>query len=419
MTYQDVENYMERAREKGSVLGLEPIRVLLDYLGNPQEDLNIIHVAGTNGKGSICTFLEAMYRFEGKKVGRYISPTVKDYLEQFQINGIWMTHDQFASYLTQVAEAVKVLQSENKTLPTAFEIETAVAFLYFKEKNTDIVILETGLGGRLDATNIISHPICTVFAEIGMDHMQFLGDSISKITKEKAGIIKDNCPCVSYPNKEEVIEVLEKEAGLHNVEVNVVSKSDISILSESLEESVFLYKGIPYHISMLGEYQIYNAATAIETKLLLDGYVEPKSIEKTSWIGRFECISKQPLFIRDGAHNIDGVKALKKSIGLHFSDYDIIFIIGVLRDKEYDKMMECLCPMARTIFTVTPPNERALPGEILRESVSPYCERVAACQSVAQAVTEARISYEKLGAAGRNAVIIAWGSLSYIGQIHV
>lgn len=458
MTYNEAMQYIEQVQKKGSVLGLGPVKMLLERLGNPQDKLSVIHVAGTNGKGSICTFLESMYVEEGKRVGRYISPTIHCYLERFQINGNYMEEDTFAKLLVEVIKVLEDMEAEQQPLPTAFEIETAIAFLYFLRENVDIVILETGMGGRLDATNVVAKPLCTVFASIGMDHMQFLGDTIEKIAYEKAGIMKAGCPVVSYPNSSEVINMLKDEFGLHNAswgedrkddvslhnviggvvrqedislqnvdktsqeqqictEFVEISKGDITILAETLEGSRFLYKGEEYEIGMSGSYQIYNAVTAIETKLLLDGNVVKSGLRKATWEGRFEKISDEPLFIRDGAHNVDGVMALKESLQKHFTNHHIIFIIGVLGDKEYESMMEMLCPMAQQVFTITPPVERGLSGEVLCECVGRYCPQVETCADIEQAIKRAKQVYAKSIANGEQPVIVAWGSLSYIGQI--
>lgn len=436
MNYIEAKNYIDQVQKKGSILGLEPVKNLLKAFDNPQDKLNVIHVAGTNGKGSICTFLEAMYKAEGKKVGRYVSPTLHCYLERFQINGKYMEEDEFAKLLSKVKEAVSEMTEEGKESPTAFEIETVIAFLYFVEQKTDIVILETGMGGREDATNVVTKPLCTVFASIGMDHMQFLGDTIEKIAYEKAGIMKDGCMSVSYPNSAAVMKVLREEASLHNVELHEINTglhnvefvedrrgmqdvdgNGFQILSETLEETVFEYRGTEYVIHMLGEYQVYNAVTAIETKLLIDGTLIPDSLKNATWEGRFEKISDKPLFIKDGAHNIDGVRALKESIEKHFTNQKLIFIIGVLRDKEYEKMMALLCPLAADVFTITPNNERGLSGEILRETILPYCKETYACSSVNEATDRARQKWYDYEKNGEQAVMIAWGSLSYIGQL--
>ncbi|MBR1599408.1 MAG: bifunctional folylpolyglutamate synthase/dihydrofolate synthase [Lachnospiraceae bacterium] len=488
-TYDEAIEYINAIGQKGSILGLGPVTELLSRLGNPQEKLNIIHVAGTNGKGSICTFLEMLYREEGKRVGRYISPTIHDYLERFQINGEMMAEDVFARLLAKVEEAVYGMGEEGCGLPTAFEIETAVAFMYFVEEKVDIVILEVGMGGREDATNVIKHPLCTVFANIGMDHMQFLGDTIEKIAYEKAGIIKAGCPAVSYPSDERALNVLRKEyeaVNSVNTEASeggpdgafnkkdekngivtdgqedemdsfvsridkcidakqmftVADISKLQILSESLEVSTFIYKGEEYSISLAGTYQIYNAVTAIETKLMLDGHLVKEALLKARWEGRFQKICDEPLFIKDGAHNVQGVEALKDSLKLHFTNACFIFIIGVLKDKEYEKMMEIMCPMAKACYLIKPQNARGLDTYVLTEVVSRYCEDVTRCVSVDEAVDMAVDKWREMtsGFCGRdansesadadyhsieeagyssdgNVVIVAWGSLSYIGDV--
>lgn len=473
MTYQEAIQYMETIGQRGSVLGLEPVRSLLNRLDNPQEQLDIIHVAGTNGKGSICTFLEAMYRGEGKRVGRYISPTIHTYLERFQMNGHYMEEEIFASLLTRVDVEIGAMREEGCDLPTAFEIETAIAFLYFVQEHADIVILEVGMGGREDATNVISHPLCSVFANIGMDHMQFLGDTLEKIAYEKAGIIKKGCPVVCYPGDERTIEVLRREFEQVNSSHSstlrasasdslrlhccfaVADTSSLEILSEDLDGSTFIYKGEEYAIPLAGTYQIYNAITAIDTKRLLDGHLVKEALGRARWEGRFEKISDKPLFIRDGAHNVQGVTALRESLQKHFTNARFIFIIGVLKDKEYEKMMELLCPMADACYLVRPRNARGLDTTLLGEVVSRYCEKVTRCESVEEAVALAtagwreseerlflkkanRRAYEERGCMTRDGVaspehvnsgvdieeecvketvIVAWGSLSYIGEI--
>ena len=416
MDYVQALEYMEQIGKRGSIYGLEPIKLLLERFDNPQDKIKVIHVAGTNGKGSICTFLEALYRAEGKRVGRYVSPTLNTYLERFQINGCYMQKEEFAELLSRIVPAVEELDETLGPI-TAFELETVVAFMYFLEQKTDIVILETGLGGRMDATNVVKNPLCTVFASIGMDHMQILGNDIEKIAFEKAGIMRDGCPAVSYPNSAEVCRVLEQQAGLHNAELLLVKENDIEIVSETLSGSTFRYCGEEYVIGLAGTYQIYNAATAVACKLYLDGHLQKNSLLNISWEGRFELVSKDPLFIRDGAHNIDGASALFKSLQKHFTNKKIIFIIGVLKDKEYRKMAGKLCPLASAVYTLTPDCPRGLPAEELLKAVMPYCQRGNSCTSLSEAVALAKQAYAEYEASGEAAVIVAWGSLSYIGQI--
>lgn len=422
MTYQMAMEYMNQIGKKGSILGLANVKELLRRLGNPQNRLAVIHVAGTNGKGSICTFLDCMYQAEGRRVGRYISPTLFSYLERFQINGHYMTEMEFADVFEQVYTVLQDMKREGMEIPTAFEVETAIAFCYFVKEEVDLVILETGMGGREDATNVVDAPLCTVFASIGMDHMQFLGDTVEKIAYQKAGIIKRGCPVVSYPNTDVVCEVLHREwtncnEGIELPAFQVVDQKQIVILKETLEGSRFCYKGEEYEISLAGEYQVYNAITAIETKLLLDGSFIKDSLKEAKWSARFEKLSDRPLMIRDGAHNIDGVRALRASLQKHFTNTHIIFIIGILKDKEYEKMIAALCPMADSVYTLTPPVERGLSGQVLREKILPYCKNTMYCDSVDQACERAEAVWDAYDRQGESAVIVAWGSLSYMGLL--
>ena len=422
MTYQTAMEYMNQIGKKGSILGLANVKELLRRLGNPQDQLTVIHVAGTNGKGRLCPFLACMYQAEGNRVGRYISPTLFTYLERFQVNGKTMKEVEFADIFTQIYTVLQDMQRDGKEIPTAFEVETAVAFCYFVKEAVDIVILETGMGGREDATNVVAAPYCTVFASIGMDHMQFLGDTVEKIAYQKAGIIKRGCPVVSYPNTDKVCEVLRKEWRECNEDVElpvfqIADRSQVTILEESLDGSRFCYKGEEYEISLAGDYQVYNAVTAIETKLLLDGSLVKDSLKKAKWSARFEKLSDRPLLIRDGAHNMDGVQALKISLEKHFTNTHIIFIIGILKDKEYEKMIAALCPMATRVYTITPPVERGLSGERLREDILPYCKDAIYCESVAKACHCASEVWEEYDRQGQSAVIVAWGSLSYMGLL--
>lgn len=426
MTYETAKQQIDEIQKKGSILGLGPVKELLNRLGNPQDSLEIIHVAGTNGKGSICTFLEQLYRADGKRVGRYISPTLHCYLERFQIDGSYMEEAAFGDLFEKVNSILQAMKQEQMDLPTAFEIETAIAFLYFLKQKVDLVILEVGMGGREDATNVVKQPLCTVFASIGMDHMQFLGDTLEKIAYEKAGIMKKNSPAVCYPNEESVKDVLRQcfcevqEECLEAIgEPAFIQKSDITIVEEGLTGSTFVYKDETYEISLAGRYQIYNAVTAIETKLMLDGQLKKEALKNAKWEGRFELICENPFFVKDGAHNIDGVNALKESIEKHFTNYHLIFIIGVLRDKEYEKMMATLCPLAEHIYTITPGVERGLSNAVLAKTIEPYCQNVELVDSVDLAVNQALELAKQKEKTGEKWAVIAWGSLSYIGEISI
>ncbi len=417
MDYKAALKEINRVQKRGSVFGLETIRELLKRLGNPQDQLKVIHVAGTNGKGSICAFLEAIYRAEGLRVGRYVSPTLFTYLERFQVNGSYMQEEEFAGIFTQVEEAARQMEQEGLAQPTAFELETAVAFLYFVRKQVDLVLLETGMGGRLDATNVVARPLCTVFASIGRDHMQVLGNTLADIAREKAGIMREGCPVVTFPERQEVMDVLAEEAAAHHAPFCVVEEEQLSVLSQSLGETRFCYKGSRYVIHLAGAHQVRNAAVAIQTKLLLSGSVRTESLADAVWPGRFEVLSRDPLLIRDGAHNPDGAKALRDTLQAQASDRHLVFVTGVFRDKEYGRMMELLCPMADRIYTVTPPGERGLAAETLAQCIRQFNPCVCACDGVEQALVFAVRDARRLEQEGKKTAVVAWGSLSWIGRI--
>ena len=424
MNYKEAMDFIEEKNKLGSVLGLESIEELLRRLDNPQDDIKIIHIAGTNGKGSILSFLEGILEEVGCNVGRYISPTIFAYLERFQINREYMKEEEFIEYVSIVKEIVEDMVSEGKSSPTAFEIETAIGFLYFKSSKVDFVLLETGMGGRLDATNIIKEPVCTILSSIGMDHMQFLGETIQEITFEKAGILKSNIPCVVYPNSDIVLNIINEQAIIKNVELTIIDENNILIEDENIEFSQFVYKDREYIIKLIGNHQIKNAITALEVANILAQSHKKYSwneknitqgLEKTRWQGRFEVIGKEPFVIRDGAHNVDGAIALAKTIEKHFTNKKIVYIIGMLSDKEFDKVLSITAPLAQLIYAISTEGKRGLEGKILATCASKYCNNVFNRQedSIQEVIKDA------IKAAGRDGVVVIFGSLSYIGNITI
>ena len=279
MNYQATMEFIGRANKFGSILGLDNIRELLNRLGNPQDRLKIVHIAGTNGKGSTLAFLASVFKEQGYEAGRYVSPASFCYEEKFRINDEIITKEELCFYMEKIKKTAEEMVRDGKEHPTVFEMETALSFLYFLDKKVDAVLLETGLGGRLDATNVIKHPICTVIASIGYDHTQYLGSTIQEIAGEKAGILKKGCPAVSYDNTSEAREVIEKAAEEKNVPLIFADTSRVTVLSENLEGSVFSYvcaDGTEYRnmeIGMLGEHQIFNAAAALETIQILKNLI--------------------------------------------------------------------------------------------------------------------------------------------------
>lgn len=425
MNYREAMEYVESLQRYGSVPGLKNIRQLCERLGNPQDRLKFVHIAGTNGKGSVLAYVSTMLKEAGYKVGRYISPTIQDYRERFQINGRVIAKVQLCRYLEQVREIAEQMTSEGLPHPTPFEIETAIAFLYFLDRKCDIVVLETGLGGRLDATNIIKTTLCAVFTSISMDHMAVLGSSIEEIAGQKAGIIKDNCRVVSCRQKPEAMQVIEAAAKEHGCKPLIADVSWAAHIKYGLNKQSFSYgKYKNLEITMAGQYQIDNAVLALEVINVLqdEGFTVSEEklrlgLAQTKWRGRFDLIGTKPLFIADGAHNEDAAKRLAESIRFYFTNRRIIYIMGVLEDKEYDKVIRATYEYAQHIVTVTPPhNARALGGYELARVVKEYHDSVTVADSLMEAVEIAYL----LAGKDSGAVIIAFGSLSYLGGlIHI
>lgn len=423
MTYNEAYAYIETAGMRGSIYGVETEKELLRRLGNPQDKLAVIHIAGTNGKGSIFAFLDSILEDAGYLVGRYISPVIFTYLERFQIQGTYMTEEAFAAVMEKIIPVCKEMEAEGLPAPTAFEIETAAAFLYFFEKKVDVVLLETGLGGKNDATNVIKKPLCTVLASISRDHMNFLGDTLAEILEEKMGILREQVPCAAYPMQKQLEKQWLDKCDEMNIETFAADESKLEIEREDLTGSVFLYKGQRYALSVPGVYQIYNSITAIEIcNILNDFYKErfalenvniKRGLKRTLWKGRFQKVGEQPLTYIDGAHNQGGWESLRENIKTYFSGRQLIYICGVLADKEYKKMVDILAPYAECVITVTPDNPRALKKEELAACYLPVVKQVESAETVLEAKELAEEYAEKCSAP----VILAFGSLSFIGPL--
>ncbi len=450
LTYKEAQEFVEETKKRGSVLGLSNMRALMEELGNPQNQIPTIHIAGTNGKGSFGAYLASICKEAGFKVGRYCSPAVFDSLECWQYDGRNITEEEYAEMMSQVKNACDILalRSESPILPTAFEIETALAFVYFAKMQPDVVLLEVGMGGRLDATNVVDHPFACVFTKISRDHMQFLGESLSEIAREKAGIMKPGALIFWGEQEPEVEKVLEdtfarvakegEEKGLQTIRGDVYT-SRTKFVSQKPGELRFTYLGVNYMTRMAGMYQIQNASLAIavfdaiwpkllfqlqdEMQMWNDGnaslagwmdmeYASRVGILNAVWPGRFEVIGYDPLFVIDGAHNEDAVKQLAITVEKSFTNQPVNFIIGILADKEHEKMLEMMMPFAHKIYTVTPPNARGLDGVVLAEEVKQWHEDVQFCETIEAAIQTAISQSEQDGCP-----ILAFGSLSYLGEL--
>lgn len=409
MDYRETLNYIERARGYGIVPGLENIRRLLGELGNPQDSLKVVHVAGTNGKGSVIAFLEEILVRAGYKVGAYISPAIDDYCEIIRINRKAIKREDVAVYYTQIRTVAEHMSHENNMQPTLYEMETAMAFMHFAKEKCDIVLLETGMGGREDATNVMQSVLCSVLTSISMDHMQFLGDNVRDIAEQKAGIIKEDCPVV--------LGIQEKE-----FESDVVG-----IVRENADKKhcrlIMTERGVLYNVGVRGAFQQHNAALAVNTVGVLreKGYVISDSnvtegLKNMRWECRFETICEAPRIVLDAAHNPSAAKTLAESIEMYFTNEFIVFIMGVLADKDYRGIIERTVHLADKIITVTPDSPRAMDGGALADEVGRFNANTEYAPDMVCAVGKAARYLEETGA-GRDGVIIVFGSLSYLGAI--
>lgn len=419
MNYKEARVYLDEVSKYGSVLGLESMRELLRRLGDPQNELKFIHISGTNGKGSVLAYLSTILSGAGYRTGRYISPTLFSYRERIQVDGEYIEKESLACHVTAIAAAAEDMQKAGLPSPTVFEIETALAFLYFKEKRCDIVTLEVGCGGLLDATNVITTTLMEVIASISMDHTDLLGDTLAKIAAQKAGIIKPDTMVVSAQQKSEAAQVIEDTCKEQHCTLQMVDESKISNVHYRAEGQTFSYKTWEnVAISLAGSYQIKNAALALEgvealRKLgyaLSDQQVR-EGLLHTAWRGRFTTLRRDPTVIIDGAHNPAAALELKESLERYFPGKMLYFVMGMFKDKDYAQVIDLTAPLARHIITVeTPGNPRAMPARELAEAVGKVNPSVEWADSVAHGVEKA------LAMAGKEDAVIVFGSLSFLGE---
>lgn len=418
MNYNEALEYIEGTLKFGSILGLERIGKLLDLLGNPEKKLKFVHVAGTNGKGSTVSFLSSILIEAGYRVGMYTSPGLHRFNDRIRVNNQDIPDESLALITERVKGKIDLMLSLNLESPTGFEIVTAMAFLYYLDMNCDIVVLEVGLGGRLDSTNIIPAPLVSIITTIDYDHMDILGNTLAEIAGEKAGILKKGTELVLYPQQAEAEKVILKKAEELEIKVHQVSFEDIEILDHDEVQQSFKKNGEGFTIGILGEHQVKNAATALEavkvlrTKgFMIDDDQLRNGLKTARWPGRFEILSHRPIFVADGAHNIQGVGVLAENLRKYFTGKKIIFIMGVLRDKKYEEMVKEVLPLADFFITVTPNNSRALQAEELKEVIVRNGGECIVADSVPGAI---KMALEK---AGEDQVICSFGSLYYISEV--
>lgn len=419
MNYEEAREYLDQVSKGGSVLGLDNMRELLKRLENPQDSLKFVHISGTNGKGSVLAYVSTVFKEAGYRTGRYISPTLFSYREKIQVNERFIGREDLARLTAKVKKAAEEMKNSGKGSPTIFEIETALAFLYFVEQKCDIVILETGLGGALDATNVITTSVMEVITSISMDHMEFLGDTLGKIALQKAGIIKPHTAVVSAMQETEAAEVILDVCRKKECICNMVDPKQIEHISYGCDGQSFSYKNWDnIKISLMGSYQIKNAALALEAIEALRelGYqlndnAVYQGMKKSVWKGRFTIISKEPFIIMDGAHNQAAAEELVRSLKLYYPGKKFYYIFGMFRDKDYHQVIRLTAPLAEYIITVeTPENPRALPAEELKKAVAEVNPSVEAAGSLRMAVNQVMEQIDK------DAVIVIFGSLSFLGE---
>ena len=432
MNYKESLEYIENIQtDLGSDLSLREVEELSKRADNPEKKLNIIHIAGTNGKGSVGNYLCNILAMSGYRVGRYISPALFDYREKIQyITGnVYGIHVEYASE-EEISQSMTKLKKESADMktdgfrhPTAFEIETIMAFDIMSDWNVDVAVVEVGMGGRLDATNIIKKPVLSVITSIGMDHMAFLGNTLREIAMEKYGIIKNNVPVVSISQNNDCMEDLKKVCMNHNAPLYIVEKMDVRPYDFTINSTSFIYEGEKYTLGQGGIFQLANAAVAIKASKVLrescfrmiNSLTTKEALKISRWPGRFEVVSHSPYVIVDGAHNPAAAHMLRLSLNKYFPGEKFNYIIGVFKDKDYENVLKELLPYAKCVYPIDAPGERGLDKEILAENVRKISggniQTIQPKESVNIALSSV-ISHNK------SDKTIVFGSLSFLHEVY-
>lgn len=373
MNYEQSIEFIRAVHNNGTKLGLQRNGRLTELLGNPQSSYKIVHVAGTNGKGSTCNMIHDVLMASGYKTGLFISPHLEEFTERIQINKVTIDRDSLARIATLVKEKIEIMYNEGYDELTEFEVITAIGFKYFEEQKIDILVLEVGMGGRHDASNVIKESLVSLITTIGFDHTEFLGDTLEKIAFEKAGIIKENSNVVIYPQDEIIKNVIKEEAKLKNSSVFEADANNINrICSDLSGQTVKYLKNDVFNlpelkINFLGTHQLYNAVTALlalEVLKKANLNITEESIKygfaNCRYAGRFEIISKEPVIILDGGHNQNGIEHFSKTINENFENKKIILFYGMLKDKNPETVLDYLIPHCEKVYTLTPNSYRAM-----------------------------------------------------------
>lgn len=414
MIEREAIEYIENQGWSETRLGLDRTRTLLAALGNPQEKLRFVHVAGSNGKGSTCAMLDSILRCAGYRTGLYTSPYIECFNERMRVNG----EDIPGTELARITERIKAIAEAMDDHPSQFELVTAVAMQYFYERRCDIVVLEVGMGGALDSTNVIPAPEVAVITNIGLEHTEYLGSTITEIAAAKAGIIKPGCSAVSYDGDSAATAVLEKVCHSCGVSLRRADFTQLEPISETLEGQRFRYRGAEYAISLLGGHQLKNAAVVLETVDVLrarDWDIPQWAVERglldAKWPARLEVLGRLPLFILDGGHNPQCAAALAESLHRLLPGEKFVCLMGVLADKDYAAMVDAVLPLAERFVCVTPESARALPAGELCEFLCSRGAEAEECGSIDEGILKALL------AAGEDGRVVAFGSLYMAGAV--
>lgn len=415
MTYEQALAYISTVSSRGGKPGLERIRTLMNGLGNVQNKLKFVHLAGTNGKGSTSCMLSNILVQAGYKTGLFVSPFIIRFNERMQINGQHIPDEKLAEIVERVSKVADTMEAPL----TEFELITATAFVWFAEEQCDIVVLETGLGGRLDATNLIETHECAVITNIGIDHTDYLGNTLAEIAYEKACIMKGNRPVVAYASDREALDVIVSYAVSHNNSISVTNFDAIEPVSADLRGQSFRYEGKEYTIRLLGAHQQRNAALVLETVKVLqklgwnitDDCVVA-GMAAAQWPARFELLHEDPIVFVDGAHNMQGVESLQKAVADYLDGRRVICLTGVLADKDWQQMMKVLCSFATDFITVTPDSPRALTNVQLADWLQEAGYHARAAESVVEGVNMALARAKEI-----DGVVVACGSLYMASEI--
>ena len=440
MNYDESIAYIKNTAKFGSKLGLDRTEKILDLLGNPHKKLKCIHIAGTNGKGSTTAMVARVLMEAGYKVGVYISPFIEEFEERMQINNMNIPKDDLSDIITEVSKSVEKVVELGYSNPTEFEIITCAGFLYFYKSNVDFAVVEVGIGGRLDSTNVIE-PILSVITSISLDHTQILGDTLDKIAYEKAGIIKKGIPVIIFPQQNESEEVIEKVCIERNSKLIKVPQNSAIYLGKDnlmqntanlLEEKKYTNRdniiqkikiqtsndNYDIELALLGKHQLLNCSVAVHAieELIVIGVKISKDnilmgLRNVRWPARLEVMNKKPLVVIDGAHNIDGIEKLTESIDMYFNYNKIVLILGILADKQVEDMIKTIVPKVSRVITVTPHSDRAeLSGE-LKVQVEKYNTNCEAIEDYEEAYKKA------LNYCSEEDLLLVAGSLYMVGDM--